>query len=64
MVKPGKEALTPTALDIDMAAKMLKVPPERIHQHVAEGMPINADGTISLVQYAAWLNQQISKVNT
>ena len=64
MVKQGKDALTPTALEIDIAAKMLRIAPERIRQHVAEGMPTNADGTISLVQYAAWLNTQLSKVNS
>jgi hypothetical protein len=58
-VKGGKPMLNPTALSIDMAAKMLGLPAEIIHKHIAQGAPTAADGTINLVHYGAWLNSRI-----
>ena len=55
MVKQVKGPLSPTALDIETAAKMLNVEPSIVRKHVASGAPTNADGTINLVHYAAWL---------
>lgn len=64
VVKPVKEPLSPTALDVETAARMLSISPETIHKHTEAGLPANADGTINLVHYAAWLNQQLRKANS
>ena len=63
-VKVVKPALNPTALTVENAAKLLQLPAETIHRHVEQGAPVTADGAINLVHYAAWLNQQLSKVNS
>ena len=63
-VKVVKPALSPTALTVENAAKLLQLPAKTIHRHIEQGAPLAADGTINLVHYAAWLNQQLSKVNT
>jgi len=36
------------------------VTPEQIQADIEAGMPTNADGTINLVQYAAWLVMEMS----
>jgi len=51
--------LNPTALSIDVAAKMLGLPAEIIHNHITHGAPTAADGTLNLVHYGAWLNSRI-----
>jgi hypothetical protein len=54
-------SLNPNALTpADMARLLSKVggqpvPVEAIHTDLAAGAPVNADGTINLVHYAAWL---------
>jgi len=53
-----REQLSPTALTIDQAARMLGVPAGTIRAHVDAGLPTNADGTVNLVAYAAWLIQR------
>jgi len=53
-----EKTLDPTALTLEQAARLLGVGREMLEADVAEGAPTNADGTINLVHYAAWLNQQ------
>jgi hypothetical protein len=48
--------LNPMALSADQAAKTLRVPPEWVRSDIDAGAPTNADGTLNLVHYAAWLN--------
>ena len=63
--RPG---LNPTALPIVDAARLLsaaggqRVTAEMITADVAVGAPANADGTINLVAYAAWLVREMSSV--
>jgi len=52
-----KKALNPMALTADEAARMLDIPRKWIEEDLAAGAPTNADGTINLVHYAAWLNR-------
>ena len=58
--------LRPTALPIADAAKLLtaaagqRVRPEQIEADLEAGAPTNADGTINLVHYAAWLVREMS----
>ena len=54
--------LNPSALSLADAARLLsaagglRVTVEMLQEDVAAGAPTNADGTISLLNYAAWLN--------
>ena len=56
----GKK-LDPTALASDDAANMLskvfgqKISPDNIRTDIDSGAPTNANGTVNLVHYAAWL---------
>lgn len=58
--------LNPTALPVADAARLLSavggqaVTVEMLHADIAVGAPANADGTINLVWYAAWLVREMS----
>ena len=54
-------AVNPTALTVEQLARMLAVPAEKVRDHVAAGAPVAADGTVNLVQYAAWLNRELGR---
>ena len=54
-----RKALNPMALTADEAAKTLGVPHEWVEEDLEAGAPANPDGTINLVQYAAWLNLKL-----
>jgi hypothetical protein len=51
-----EKKLNPMALSAEDAAKTLGIPREWVEEDLAAGAPTNADGTLNLVQYAAWLN--------
>ena len=53
---PESGPLNPAAVGVDQLARLLGVPTDHIRQHVAQGAPTNATGSINLVHYAAWLN--------
>ena len=53
--------LNPMALSADQAAKTLRVPPEWVRSDIDCGAPTNADGTLNLVHYAAWLNKTLKE---
>jgi len=61
-----KRRLSPAALTPgDLAALLTKagavrVEPEDIEADIDAGAPTNADGTINLVQYAAWLVRDLA----
>lgn len=56
--------INPLALAISDAARLLSkaggraVSAEQIEADLAAGAPVNADGTINLVHYAAWLARE------
>jgi hypothetical protein len=52
--------LNPAALTVEDAARTLGLPVEAIREDIAEGAPTNADGTVNLVNYAAWLNGKLA----
>lgn len=60
-------SLDPTRLSVEQAAKLLsaaakiRIPQEQIIADVDAGAPQNADGTINLVHYAAWLVKEMSR---
>ena len=53
--------LNPLALSLEHAARVLSaagskpVTPEMLRDDIDDGAPTNADGTLNLVHYAAWL---------
>ena len=61
---PEPAPINPLALPIPDAARMLSkaggrlIRSEQIEADVAAGAPRNADGTINLVTYCAWLTQE------
>jgi hypothetical protein len=62
-----RAGLSPAALAVADAAKLLSrvgsapVTREMIEADVADGAPTNADGTLHLVLYAAWLVSRMSQ---
>ena len=59
--------LDPNRLTPEQAAKLLsaaakiRVPVEQIAEDLEAGAPRNADGTISLVHYAAWMVKEMGR---
>jgi len=60
---PAKPGLNPAALRPADAAQALGISEDMIAEDLAAGAPANADGTINLVHYAAWLNQEMGKTD-
>jgi len=54
-------ALNPAALTVEQLARMMGVPAGKVRDHVAAGAPTGPGGTINLVHYAAWLNQELGR---
>ena len=54
--QPGDNALNPAAIEVAQLARMLGVPEKTLRDHIETGAPVNADGTLNLVHFAAWLN--------
>lgn len=42
-------------------AGVRNVSEEALRAHIADGAPTNADGTVNLVHYAAWLVKELAK---
>jgi len=66
VIETPRPTLNPAALSLADAAKVLsasgagRVTVEMLREDVAAGAPTNADGTLNLVRYAAWLNARES----
>ncbi len=62
----GKPSLSPTSLTVADAARLLTkaggqtVTTDMLETDLAAGAPANADGSINLVHYAAWLVREAS----
>ena len=62
-----RDRLTPTALSLKNAAQLLtKVGGDEItiamlQSDIDDGAPANADGTLNLVHYAAWLVKEMAR---
>ena len=62
----GKLSLSPTSLTVADAARLLTkvggqpVTIAMVEGDLAAGAPTNADGSINLVHYAAWLAREMS----
>jgi hypothetical protein len=57
---PSTERVNPAALAVEDAARALGLSAESIRQDITEGAPTNADGSVNLVHYAAWLNGELA----
>ena len=63
----GSESLRITALSLaDVAALLSRVggkpvTAEMIREDIAAGAPQNPDGTMNLIQYAAWLVREVTR---
>lgn len=61
--------INPLSLTVEQAACILSttgkrlVNPEAIEADIEAGAPTNADNTINLIHYAAWLVQESSRAN-
>ena len=51
------EELDIRSLSVTAAAKLMKVSPKTIREHIRRGLPL-VDKRIDLIVYGAWLNQQ------
>jgi len=60
MLVSDQQSINPNRLTVEQLAKMLSsaakklVSEEQIEQDIAEGAPVNADGTLNLIHYTAW----------
>ena len=57
------QQLNPAALTPEDAARMLGISEDMLRADIDADAPTNADGTINLVHYAAWLNQEMGKTD-
>ena len=66
---PGKTPLSPTAMSLRDAARLLTkvggepITEEMLQSDIDSGSPLNADGTVNLVHYAAWLVRELAANN-
>jgi hypothetical protein len=64
---PMNETLNPQALPPDAVARVLSaasgqpILQSTVEADIADGAPTNADGTLSLVHYAAWLVREMGR---
>ena len=59
----AKSGLNPAALRLEDAVRMLGISADMLRADLAAGAPTNADGTVNLVHYAAWLNREVGKTD-
>ena len=57
VAEPAEPKLSPLALSTKDAAKALGMSEDMLKKDIAAGAPTNADGTINIIYYAAWLNR-------
>lgn len=66
LTHPNRPTLNPNALPVGEAARLLSaagsqlVTFEMIEADIHAGAPVNADGTINLMHYAAWLVKEMA----
>ena len=56
MMAENAQQLNPASLTPEDAARMLGISLDMLRADLDAGAPTNADGTINLIHYAAWLN--------
>ena len=68
MTAEAKPALSPTAIALEDAAGLLTrfgkpVTVEMLQDDIDDGAPVNPDGTLNLVAYAAWLVGEMGRAD-
>jgi len=53
------QRIDPKALTPENAARVLGISADMLRADISAGAPTNADGSINLVHYAAWLNREM-----
>lgn len=67
--RSGGGALNPQALRLEDLARILSasgpkpVSVEMLRDDIDDGAPVNADGTMNLVHYVAWLVREMSRAD-
>ena len=62
-----RDRLTPTALSLKHAAQLLtkvggdEITMAMLQSDIDDGAPVNADSTLNLVHYAAWLVKEMAR---
>jgi len=62
----GAGALSPSAMTLQQAVRVLAAvgarhaTVENLRRDIEAGAPVNADGTVNLVHYAAWLAKEMA----
>jgi hypothetical protein len=65
----GGAGLNPQALSLEQLARILTasgwkpVSVDMLRDDIDDGAPLNADGTVSLVNYVAWLVRELSRAD-
>ncbi len=65
----GNSQVDPTRLSIEQAAKLLsaayreRIDALKIQDDIDSGAPSNSDGTINLVNYAAWQSEEMGRAD-
>jgi len=66
-VKIGKHAVDPAALTLAQLAQLLAAAGQRpiteamVAADIGSGAPTNANGTINLLHYAAWMAREVAR---
>ncbi len=59
---PSPMALTPAqAAKVLSAAAGRRIGEDQIREDIEDGAPVNPDGTINLLHYAAWLAREVAR---
>ena len=65
----GNSQVDPTRLSIEQAAKLLsaayreRIDAVKIQDDIDSGAPTNPDGTLNLVNYAAWQSEEMGRAD-
>jgi len=65
----GNNQVDPTRLSIEQAAKLLsaayreRIDAVKIQEDIDSGAPTNPDGTLNLVNYAAWQSEEMGRAD-
>jgi hypothetical protein len=65
----GRQGLNPQALSLEDVARILTasgwkpVTVDMVRDDIDDGAPVNPDGTINLVTYAAWCVREMSRAD-
>jgi hypothetical protein len=54
----GRDVLNPASIAPEALARMLGLAPDAVRRHIDQSAPVNRDGTMNLIHYAAWLNAE------